>query len=331
MEPTITLDHGEGGEASAELVRDLFLRHLGTPTVLEDAAVLAGSDRIAFTTDSFVVRPLFFPGGDIGRLAVSGTVNDLAVMGAEPKYLSAGFILEEGFELAALESVVKSMASTAEEAGVVVATGDTKVVARGDADGMFINTSGVGVMPDGVELSIALCRPGDSVLVSGPIGDHGAAVVIARGEFGIEGDLRSDCQPLADLVAELMLTVPDIRCMRDPTRGGLASVLVEISQASNVGIEIEEDDIPIRRAVRSTCDLLGFDPLYMACEGRVVLVVPAESKTQALQALRSHGRGRDAAVIGEVAADPTGLVLKTSAGGARPLIALRGAQLPRIC
>ena len=331
MAETITLDHVEVGEATAELVRELFIRHLGGPTVLQDAAVLKGSDRIAFTTDTFVVRPLFVPGGDIGRLAVAGTVNDLAVMGAEPKYLSAGFILEEGLELAALERVVISMAETATEAGVIVVTGDTKVVPRGDADGLFINTSGVGLISNGIDLSVADCRPGDAVIISGPVGDHGAAVVIARGEFGIEGELCSDCQPVADLAGALLRAVPDVRCMRDPTRGGLATTLVEIAQASDGGIEVREDDIPIRRAVRATCDLLGFDPLYMACEGRLLAVVPANSAGRALETLRAHQRGEDAAFIGTVCDDRTGVVLETSAGGARPLIALRGSQLPRIC
>ena len=315
----------------AALVRDVFLHHFGGPSVLHDAAVLRGTERIAFTTDSFVVRPLVFPGGDIGRLSVSGTVNDLAVMGAVPRYLSAGFILEEGLPLATLEHVVASMAATASETGVAIVTGDTKVVPRGDADGLFINTSGIGFVSSDVALSVANCHVGDAVLVSGPVGDHAAALVVARGEFGIEGRLDSDCQPLADLVQALLLAVPEVRCMRDPTRGGLATALVEIAGASDVGITVREDDVPIRAAVRATCDLLGFDPLYMACEGRLVAVVPAERAGHALDLLRGHHRGKGAAVIGHVCAAEPGVVLETSAGGRRPLIALRGAQLPRIC
>lgn len=327
----ILLDHGEGGAASSRLIKDLFLRHLGAPRVLEDAAVLAGSARLAFTTDSFVVRPAVFPGGDIGRLAVCGTVNDLAVMGARPVYLSAGFILEEGLELDLLEGVVISMASTAREAGVEVVTGDTKVVGKGEADGLYINTSGIGFVPEGCDLGSDHCRAGDRVLVSGPIGDHGTAIMVAREGFGIEGALSSDAQPLADLVAALLLAVPGVRCMRDPTRGGLATTLLDFAWASRLRVEIDESSVPVRRPVRSACDLLGLDPLFVACEGRLVIVLPEDHALSALSALQAHPRGREAAIIGSFTEGSPGLVLRTLAGGRRPIIALEGAQLPRIC
>lgn len=331
MEETIRLDHGEGGAATARLVREMFLPHFGGPTVLEDAVEIEGAERLAFTTDTFVVRPIWFPGGDIGRLSIAGTVNDLAVAGAEPRYLTAGFVLEEGLELSVLERVVMSMAETAREAGVAVVAGDTKVVGRGEADKLYINTSGVGVLPPGRNLSSASCRPGDIVLVSGPIGDHGTAVLVEREGFDIEGELVSDCQPLWDLAKTFLAAAPNARCMRDPTRGGLATALIEIAGASGVGIVLREDSIPVRRPVSAVCELLGLDPLYIACEGRFVAVVPASEAEGALEALRSHESGRTAQRIGEVVAKPAGLVLETSMGGRRPLVALEGVQLPRIC
>jgi hydrogenase expression/formation protein HypE len=331
MDSVVLLDHGEGGEAMTELIRELFISRLGGPAVLEDAAILDCGGRVAMTTDSFVVRPLFFPGGDIGRLAVAGTVNDLAVMGAAPRYLSAAFILEEGLDLTTLERVVDSMAAAAMEAGVEIVTGDTKVVPRGEADGLFVNTGGIGMVPEHSNLSVAGCRPGDEILVSGPIGDHGTAVVVAREEFGVESDLCSDCQPLSDLASRLIDAAPDLRCMRDPTRGGLAAALVDLARASAVEIRIREKDIPVRGEVGAVCELLGLDPLYMACEGRLLAAVPPSSASGALAALRGHARGRNAAAIGEVRSGAPGVVLETAVGGLRPLIALRGAQLPRIC
>lgn len=330
MSGTIMLDHGEGGAATSRLVREVFLRLLGSPAVLEDAAVLEGAERIALTTDTFVVRPSVFPGGDIGKLAVCGTVNDLAVMGAEPRYLSAAFVLEEGLEIELLRRVVESMAATAAEAGVRIVTGDTKVVARGEADGVYINTSGVGVMPVGRSLSSAHCKPGDVVLVSGPIGEHGTAVMVTREGFGMKGDFRSDCQPLGDLARALLGAAPGTRCMRDPTRGGLATALVEISEASKVEIRLREEDIPVRGAVRGACELLGLDPLYVACEGRLIAIVPEDEASAALRAMTAHARGQGGARIGRVLAGK-GLLLDTRVGGLRPLIALEGAQLPRIC
>lgn len=327
----ILLDHGEGGAATARLVHDVFLAHLGDPGVLEDAALVEGAAVLAVTTDTFVVRPPEFPGGDIGKLAVCGTVNDLAVMGAVPRYLTAGFVLEEGLEIALLDRVVASMAATAREAGVQVVAGDTKVVGRGEVDGLFVNTSGVGFLPGGRRLSSASCRPGDAVLVSGPVGDHGTAVMVAREGFGLEGDLRSDCQPLHDLAAALLAAAPSTRCMRDPTRGGLATTLVEIAGASRTRIILQEARIPVRRPVRAACEVLGLDPLYVACEGRLLAVVPDAEAAAALAALRAHPRGRDAAIIGAVQDAAPGLLLETVHGGHRPLVALEGAQLPRIC
>ncbi len=331
MKGTVTMDHGEGGAATARLIRELFLVHLGGPAVLEDAAEVEGSGRMAMTTDTFVVQPIQFPGGDIGRLSIAGTVNDLAVAGAEPRYITAGFVLEEGLELAVLETVVMSMAATAMEAGVKVVAGDTKVVGRGEADKLYINTTGLGALPPGRNLSSASCQPGDVVLVSGPVGDHGTAVMVEREGFEVKGDLKSDCQPLGDLVEVLLAAVPGTRCMRDPTRGGLATTLGEIASASEAGIVVQENLIPVRRPVKAVCDLLGLDPLYMACEGRLVAVVPAAGAADALVALRSHKRGTGAVQIGEVVEGPSGLVLETSAGGRRPLLALEGVQLPRIC
>ena len=331
FEDSVTLDHGEGGAATARLVREIFLRRLGSPAVLEDAAIVEGAPRIAVTTDSFVVRPIFFPGGDIGKLAVCGTVNDLAVMGAQPRWLTAGFVLEEGLKLDLLDRIVCSMAASAAEAEVRIIAGDTKVVGRGEADKLFINTAGVGVVPPGRELSSANCRPGDAVLVSGPIGDHGLAVVLAREGFGIATELKSDCQPIADLASALLTAAPGIRCMRDPTRGGLATALFEIAKASGIGIVINEEAIPIRREVRSASGLLGLDPLYVACEGRLIAIVPSAEAAEALAALRAHPRGREGVIIGTVSAGPAGLTLATTLGGRRPLAALEGAQLPRIC
>ena len=331
MQDTILLDHGEGGAATSRLVREMFLAHLGGPSVLEDATEVDGGDRIALTTDTFVVRPIRFPGGDIGRLSVAGTVNDLAMVGARPRYITAGFLLEEGLELSLLESVVTSMAETASEADVSVVTGDTKVVGRGEADKLYINTTGMGVLPAGRHLSSATCEPGDLVLVSGPVGDHGTAVMTEREGFDVKGELASDCQPLWDLVETLLAAAPGTRCMRDPTRGGLATALIEIASASQVGIVLQEELIPVRRPVSVTCELLGLDPLYMACEGRLVAVVPASEIGRALRALHAHPRGMAASQIGAVVAKPPGLVLETTAAGRRPLVALEGAQLPRIC
>ncbi|MBN9121618.1 MAG: hydrogenase expression/formation protein HypE [Planctomycetes bacterium] len=331
----VLLGHGSGGRLSAELLKSVFLPSFGNDVLgaLEDQATVRVGDgpRLAFTTDSFVVRPLFFPGGDIGKLAVHGTVNDLAVGGARPLYLSAAFILEEGLPLADLHRVVESMRAACAEAGVSVATGDTKVVDRGKCDGMFITTTGLGVVPDGVSLSIRNARPGDRVLVSGTIGDHGIAVMSVREGLEFETVLESDTAPLHGLT-EAMLGACPIRCMRDPTRGGLASALNELAAASQVGVKLTEAAIPLRSEVRAACEMLGLDPLYVACEGRLIAVAPPADAERLLGAMRAHPLGRGAAIIGEIVADHPGTVtLRTPIGGERVVPLLAGAQLPRIC
>jgi hydrogenase expression/formation protein HypE len=332
----ITLAHGAGGKATRNLVEALFLDAFRNPLLepLEDQAVFSvDGARLAFTTDSFVVSPLFFPGGDIGDLAVNGTVNDLAVSGARPLYLSAGFILEEGFPVANLQRIVASMASAAGHAGVAIVTGDTKVVEGGKADGCYINTAGVGVLDPGISLGAHQARPGDVVMVSGPIGDHGVTVMLARGELDLEADIVSDTAPVHELVGTLVAAAgDDVRCLRDPTRGGLATVLNEIAQSSNVAVVVDEDAVPVRPEVTGACELLGIDPLYVACEGRVAAVVRAGSADAALAAWRAHPQGSGAAIVGRVNDDPPGLVLlKTQFGGTRIVDVLVGDPLPRIC
>jgi hydrogenase expression/formation protein HypE len=333
----VTLSHGSGGKAMHDLVEAVFLRAFDNPLLAarEDQAtfLLEGASRLAFTTDSYVVKPLFFPGGDIGKLAVHGTVNDLAMSGAEPLYLSAGFILEEGLEMEVLERVVQSMREAADAAGVRIVTGDTKVVERGKGDGIYINTAGIGVLRHGVELASARIRPGDRVLVSGPIGDHGTAVLIARGDLELESDLESDTAPLHGVVAALLDAAPEgVRALRDATRGGVATVLVEMAMQSDTCVLLDEQAIPMRPEVRGACEILGLDPLYVANEGKLVAVVAPEHTEQALAALRGHPLGADAAVVGEVRADPAGMVfLRTVSGGTRVVDMLAGEQLPRIC
>lgn len=334
-EERITLAHGAGGKATHTLVEAMFLPAFSNPilALLEDQAVftIQGS-RLAFTTDSFVVSPLFFPGGNIGDLAVNGTVNDLAVSGARPLFLSAGFILEEGFPVADLERIVASMAAAAHAAGVQIVTGDTKVVQRGKADGCYVNTSGVGVIERSVSLGAAHARPGDAVLLSGPIGDHGVTIMLARGELDIESDVVSDTAPLHGLVDRLLDAAPGVRCLRDATRGGVATILNEVAGASDVAVVIQEDAVPVRPEVRGACELLGIDPLYVACEGRIVVFVAGSEAPAALEAMRSHPLGTGAAIIGEVKEDPPTLVLlRTEFGGTRIVDTLIGDPLPRIC
>jgi hydrogenase expression/formation protein HypE len=332
-EEAITLAHGSGGKATHTLVETVFLEAFRNPLLepLDDGARF-GVDgaSMVFTTDSYVVSPLFFPGGDIGDLAVNGTVNDLAVSGAEPLHLSAGFILEEGFPVAGLRRIAESMRAAAEAAGVRIVTGDTKVVQRGKADGCYITTAGIGVVrrPLGGEV-----RPGDAVLVSGPIGEHGVTIMLARGELDIESDLTSDTAPLNGLVTTLLDACgADVRRMRDATRGGVATVLNEVADDAGAAVVVEEDAIPVRPAARGACELLGIDPLYVACEGRMVAIVSAEAAATALTAMRSHPLGEHAAIIGRVADDPPGLVLlKTAFGGTRIVDLLVGDPLPRIC
>jgi hydrogenase expression/formation protein HypE len=334
-EERITLAHGSGGKATHTLIDAIFLEAFRNPLLepLEDQAVFAVQGaRLAFTTDSFVVSPIFFPGGDIGDLAVNGTVNDLSVSGARPLYLSAGFILEEGFPVADLGRIVASMAAAAEAAGVQIVTGDTKVVQKGKADGCYVNTAGVGVIERPVELGANRCRPGDAVIVSGPIGDHGITIMLARGELDIEAELTSDTAPLHGLVATLLDATPGVHTMRDATRGGVATILNEVARASGVAVVIDEQAVPVRPEVHGACEILGIDALYVACEGRLVAIVDGAEAETALQAMRSHPLGGGAAIIGRVKDDPPGLVLlKTSFGGTRIVDVLVGDPLPRIC
>ncbi|GAA1896438.1 hydrogenase expression/formation protein HypE [Actinomadura bangladeshensis] len=333
----ITLAHGAGGKATQSLIEAVFVDAFRNPHLeaMADGATLTlnGAARTVFTTDTFVVSPLFFPGGDIGDLAVNGTVNDLAVCGARPMYLSAGFVLEEGFPVADLRRIVESMAVAAAAAGVAVVTGDTKVVQRGKGDGCYVNTSGIGVLERDLTLSPSAVRPGDAVLVSGPIGDHGVTIMLARGELDIEADLASDTAPLHEPIAALLDAVAGgVRVLRDATRGGVATVLNEIAQAARLGVVLDEARVPVTPVVNGACELLGIDPLYVACEGRFVAVVDGEHADAALAALRGHPSGEAAAIIGRVAEEPPGTVLlKTSFGGTRIVDMLVGDPLPRIC
>jgi hydrogenase expression/formation protein HypE len=337
---TITLAHGSGGKAMRDLIEDVFVggfdnEHLSQ---LEDQArfdlssLTAQGDRLAMTTDCYVVDPLFFPGGDIGKLAVTGTVNDLAVGGAKPLYLTCGMIIEEGFPVEDLRRIVASMKATADAAGVAIVTGDTKVVHRGAADKLFINTAGIGVIPQGVNITAHRAQAGDVVIINGYVGDHGAAIVDARGEMELENTIETDCQALNGLIETMLEHCPDIHCMRDATRGGIATVLNEFAESSDVGITLEETALPIRAEVRGMCEILGLDPLYLANEGKLVAVVPANQAEELLKLMQQHPAGKDSAIVGKVSAEPAGrVVLQTSFGGSRIVDMLVGEQLPRIC
>ncbi|MCP9486180.1 MAG: hydrogenase expression/formation protein HypE [Gaiellaceae bacterium MAG52_C11] len=331
----ITLAHGAGGKSSHVLVEALFLEELGNPLLapLADAAVFTENGiRFALTTDSYVVKPLFFPGGDIGELAVNGTVNDLAMLGARPLHLTAGFIIEEGFPTAELRRIAASMGAAARAAGVAIVAGDTKVVERDKGDGVYINTAGVGALERELELSPSLVRPGDKILVSGTLGDHGMAVMVARGNLELEVDLESDTAALAELVGGLLDATDGVRCLRDLTRGGLATVLNEIALTADVGIVIDESCLPIRPEVNGACEILGIDPLYVANEGKLMAVVAPEAAAAAFAALASHKLGIDAEVVGHVREEQPGLVvLETAFGGRRVVDMLVGDPLPRIC
>ncbi|MGD9116259.1 MAG: hydrogenase expression/formation protein HypE [Dehalococcoidia bacterium] len=334
LEDKILLAHGSGGKLSHDLVEKSFVSALTNPLLdkLDDAAVFDVSGKLAFTTDSYVVSPIFFPGGDIGKLAVCGTVNDLATSGARPLYLSLSFIIEEGLLVKDLEKIIASVRKAADEAGVKIVTGDTKVVTRGSADNLFINTAGVGVVPEGVNLSGANAKPGDKVLLSGPIGDHGIAVVSQREGLSFATALKSDCAPLGGLVADMLEAGPDIHALRDPTRGGLASSLNELAQQSKVGIRIEEKAIPVHEAVLGACEMLGFDPLYVANEGKMIAVVAPQDAEKVLAAMRKNEYGKEAAIIGEVSGEKAGRVtMKTVLGSSRIVDMLTGDLLPRIC
>ncbi len=328
--------HGAGGKASAALIDAVFLEAFRNETLeaMTDGAVLElpSGDRLAFSTDSFVVKPRHFPGGSIGHLAVHGTVNDLAMMGATPKWLSAAFVLEDGLPISELHGIVADMHEAAAHAGVDVVTGDTKVVNKGAADGVYITTAGVGVIPAGVRLSAKEVKPGDKVLVSGNIGDHGVAVLIARGDLALEADIPSDTAPLNDLVAKLLAAAPNTRFLRDPTRGGVATVCNELARAADVAVVLQESAIPVRNIVNGACEILGIDPLYVANEGKLVAVVPADEADAALAAMRADPVGADAALIGEIREEPPGIViLNTGFGGNRIVDMLVGDPLPRIC
>jgi len=336
----ITLAHGSGGKAMRDLIDDIFVSTFDNPILsqLEDQAsfnlapLLQQGDRLAFTTDSYVVDPLFFPGSDIGELAVNGTVNDLAVSGAKPLYLTCSVILEEGLPVETLRRVAASMKEAAKKAGVQIVTGDTKVVHRGAADKLFINTAGIGIIPVGIRISAHNIKPGDAVIINGELGNHGAAILIARGELALETNIESDCQPLNSLVESILQVCPQVHAMRDATRGGLATVLNEFALSSNVGIRLYEESIPVREEVNGVCEILGLDPLYLANEGKLVVVVPKENADNILAAMKSHPAGKDACIIGEVITSPPGIVLlKTVFGAERIVDMLVGEQLPRIC
>lgn len=340
MDETVLLGHGSGGTMMKRIIDEVFFEAYADEELLEgnDAASLsapAAGERIAYSTDSFVVTPHFFPGGDIGRLAVCGTVNDVATSGAVPKYLSCGFILEEGFPVADLKRICKSMAEMAKEAGVHIVTGDTKVVNRGHGDGVFINTSGIGFIPEGVNLSGAFCKPGDKVLVTGTMGDHGITIMSCREELSFNADIQTDAAPLNHLIAEVIAAAPDTRCFRDPTRGGLASTLNELAAQSGVDFIVEEGAVPVKDAVLGACEMLGYDVYQVANEGKMVCVVPAEQAEAALAAMRANKYGADAAIIGEVVETPEErdprVSIRTGFGALRIMDMLVGEQLPRIC
>ncbi|MFZ0606933.1 MAG: hydrogenase expression/formation protein HypE [Xanthobacteraceae bacterium] len=338
--PTVTLAHGGGGKAMKDLIDDVFVEAFDNPllTPLDDqaridlASLANRGDRLAFTTDSFVVDPLVFPGGDIGKLAVCGTVNDLAVSGAIPLYLSCAVIIEEGVTIDFLRQIARSMAATAQEAGVKIVTGDTKVVNKGACDRMFITTTGIGTIRPEIDLGAHSVRPGDVVLVNGLLGDHGAAILGARGDMALETPIASDCAPLHSLIASVLAAAPGTRFIRDPTRGGVATVLNEIAEAAQLAIEIDEAATPLRDEVRGFCEILGLDPLYLANEGKIVTIVPEDQEMQALAAMRAHALGQRASTIGRVVTgEPGRVTMHTVFGGQRIVDMLVGEQLPRIC
>nr|MBU1327554.1 hydrogenase expression/formation protein HypE [Candidatus Omnitrophota bacterium] len=330
---TITLSHGSGGILMHDLIKDLFIKNLDNPFLnkLGDAAFIKSeAKKLAYTTDSFVIKPLFFPGGDIGKLSVCGTVNDLAVSGAMPKYLSCGMILEDGFSYASLEKITISIRDTCKAAGVNIVTGDFKVVEKGAIDGIFINTSGIGEVFKNQEIAISRIKPGDKIIISGTIGDHAASILLAREELKFKARISSDCSPLNKFVSSIICR--GIKFMRDPTRGGLATTLNEISLASGYNIAIEEKNIPIKKSVRALCEILGFDPLYMANEGKLIAIVSKDYAGSILSKMKKHSLGKNARIIGVVGKEKDKRVyLKTQSGGLRILDMITGEQFPRIC
>jgi len=334
LEDRILLVHGSGGKLARELVEKSFVKALANPLLakMDDSAVFELNGRLAFTTDSHVVNPIFFPGGDIGRLAICGTVNDLAMSGAKPLYLSLALIIEEGLAQSELKQIVSSIQEAAQEAEVEIVTGDTKVVNHGSADKLFVNTAGIGIIPEGVNISGSNAKPGDKVILSGTIGDHGIAVLSQREGLSFSTELKSDCAPLGNLVAEMLIASLKLHCLRDPTRGGLATTLNELAEQSKISIRIEEEKIPVREEVWGACEMLGLDPLYVANEGKLVAIVPAEDADKILLAMRNTCYGENAAIIGEVSAENPGrVVMKTSLGTSRIIDMLVGDPLPRIC
>lgn len=329
----ILLAHGAGGKQTNALIHDVFKKYFDNPYLTaDDAAVLPGlQGRIAMSTDGFIVSPSFFPGGNIGKLSICGTVNDLTCMGAKPLYLTCAFVIEEGFSIKKLDEIVASMAKTAEEVGVVLVAGDTKVAGKGQVDGVFITTTGVGVIPEGVDTSGAYAKPGDAVIVTGDIGRHGCTILLARDDYGIEADVTSDCAPLSNGIAALLKEIPDVHVIRDATRGGVGTVLYEITSQSKVGIELDLQAIPCADEVRGTCDMLGLEPLYLACEGRLVIIVKDEDKEKALNILKKQKYMEGSAIIGKVTED-NGRVVMTTEIGAKMILPQPGHELlPRIC
>lgn len=333
--PAIVLGHGGGGKLSNELVEHLFLpafRNQALESLGDSSVVTVGDQRIAFSTDSFVVRPLFFPGGSIGDLAVNGTVNDIAMSGATPLFLSAGFIIEEGFPVESLGAITQQMAAAAKSAGVAIVTGDTKVVEQGHGDGLYINTAGIGIIPDGVHIGPTRAKAGDVIILSGTIGDHGMAIMSVREGLEFEAEITSDTAALGDLVQTMLQTCPDIHVLRDPTRGGVASALNEIAAASNVGMQLEDDEIPVNSPVQSACEILGLDPLFVANEGKLLAIVPQHAAEAILTAMRGHPLGQRATIVGHVTAEHPGMVVaRTTIGAKRVITTAIGEQLPRIC
>ncbi len=334
----ILLAHGSGGKLMHRLIKELFQKKFSNEILneLSDSAVIRSLPQrafdLCFTTDTYVVNPIFFPGGDIGKLAICGTINDLAVEGAEPLYLSCGFIIEEGLEYGVLEAITESMAKVAQEEGVKIVTGDLKVVEKGKADKVFINTSGVGIKDKKINLAVGSIKPGDKILINGSIGEHGVAVLAARGKFELETDLKSDCAPLTVLIHEIMKVSRGVKFMRDPTRGGLATTLNEIVSGAEFGILINETSVPVKEEVKAACEILGFDPLYIANEGKVVVVAEAPDAEKILDAMRHHPLGKGSCIIGEVIKEHPGkVIMKTGIGGHRIIEMLSGEQLPRIC
>lgn len=331
----VNMTHGSGGRAMAQLIEELFVKHFDNELLRQandQASFKVSEGRMVMSVDGHVISPLFFPGGDIGALSVHGTVNDVAMSGATPLYLSAGFILEEGFPLSDLERIIISMAKAARDANVPVITGDTKVVEKGKGDGVFITTTGIGVVPDGINISGDLAQPGDVILVNGSMGDHGVAIMSSRENLQFETTIESDSASLHTLIADMVKTVPGIHCLRDPTRGGLATTLNELAQQSGVGMSIRESDIPVKPAVSAACELLGLDPLYVANEGKLICICKAGDAERVLKTMQAHPLGTEAAIIGEVIEDEHGFVqMQTTFGGSRIVDWLAGEQLPRIC